>query len=211
MKSRAEIKAQALANFKANYWPVVGILVLMTLIMGALSATGIGSIILLPSILVGMSAFCIAVYNGDREDQTLGYTFGKGFDGNFGRNIGSIIVMEILLCLWSLLFVIPGIIKGFAYAMTPYILADCPDVKAIDAITISRRMMKGHKWEFFVFNLSFIGWVLLSALTCGILNIFYVQPYVSTATAGYYQELKQCAIDTGAVSEDEFNGAPLSK
>ena len=74
--------------------------------------------------------------------------------------------------------------------MTYYILQDNPDMKGIDAITASRQMMNGHKWDLFVLHLSFIGWFLLSSLTFGILQICYVAPYLSATTAAFYDNLK---------------------
>ena len=209
MKNRAEIKAIALNNFKANYWPAVGIVVLYGVILGALSMTGVG-LFIAPPITVGFYFFTIALYFGDKENSTLDKMFGVGF-AKFGRNLGSLLLEGLLLYAWSLLFIIPGIIKSFSYAMTPYILADCPDVKAVDAITISRRMMKGHKWEFFVFQLSFLGWMILSMFTLGLLSVFYVDPYYYAAQAGYYVELKKLCIETGVVTPEQFAGAPLEE
>jgi len=209
MLTRKEIKATALDNFKANYWPIVGITVLYGIIVGALSMTGVGFLII-PAITVGYMFFTITCYFGDKDNQTVEQLFNVGF-AKFGRNLGSMLLEGLLLYAWSLLLIIPGIIKAFSYAMTPYILADCPDVKAVDAITISRRMMKGHKWELFVFELSFLGWFLLSMLTCGILSIFYVDPYFQGAVAGYYVELKKQCIETGVVTAEQFAGAPLDK
>lgn len=207
MKSRAEIKRQALANFKANYWPMVGVAVLISFIIGILSSTGFGWIVA-PSFVVGISFFYIANYFGDKENGKLENVFNIGF-ANFGRNLGSILLEGLLVFAWSLLFFIPGIIKAYSYSMTQYILADCPDVSAVDAITISKRMMKGHKWEYFVFQLSFFGWGLLSILTLGLLSIFFLDPYIGTATAGYYAEVKKAAIESGAVTAEQFSGAPL--
>ena len=98
----------------------------------------------------------------------------------------------------------PGIIKSLSYALTPYILADCPKMAATDALKVSMRMMKGHKWELFVFGLSFIGWILLSALTFGLLQIFFVMPYMNAAFAGYYSERKIAALNEGVVTAEEL-------
>lgn len=207
MKTRAEIKAIAKENFKANYWPIVGLTVAFSLIVGALAGVGIG-IIVAPAFEVALQFLYIATFFGDKESEKFETCMSVGFS-NFGRNLGSILLMALMLCGWFLLFYIPGIIKAFSYAMTPYILADCPAVGAVDAITISRRMMNGHKWEYFVFILSFLGWNLLSALTFGILSIFYVTPYEYTSLAGYYVELKKLCIEQGVVTQAQFEGEPL--
>ena len=96
--------------------------------------------------------------------------------------------------------------KAYSYAMTPYILADCPNVKAKDALKLSMRIMAGHRWELFVFQLSFIGWYLLSILTLGILNIFFTDPYMYNSLATYYLEVREAALRTGAVTMGQLEG-----
>lgn len=108
----------------------------------------------------------------------------------FGRNIGAMFLRDLFICLWTMLFIIPGIIKAYSYRMVPYILAEDPDISGRDAITLSRQMMDGQKWNTFVLDLSFIGWDLLSALTCGLLGLFYVNPYKHATGAELYQALK---------------------
>ena len=114
--------------------------------------------------------------------------------------------MGLFIFLWSLLFIIPGIIKSISYAMTPYILADCPDVKVRDALKLSMKMMKGHKMEYFILGLSFIGWILLSVVTAGLVNVFYTGPYMGSTFAAYYLALKKEAVNTGVVTAAQFNG-----
>lgn len=92
--------------------------------------------------------------------------------------------------LWSLLFVIPGIIKGYEYMLIPYLLADNPQMDREEAFAKSKEMMDGNKWKAFVLDLSFFGWGLLSACTCGILYIFYVGPYIHLTKAELYHALK---------------------
>lgn len=99
------------------------------------------------------------------------------------------ILVAVLVGLASLLFVIPGIILGLAYAMVTYLIVDT-DIEAKDALKKSREMMKGYKWNFFVFQLSFIGWYILVPFTLGLLLIWLV-PYVSAAEALYYDKLKE--------------------
>ena len=83
-----------------------------------------------------------------------------------------------------------GIIKAYSYRMVPYILKEHPELSGTKAITLSRQMMNGHKWNAFVLDLSFIGWIILSALTLGILHIFYVGPYIQATDAELYEALK---------------------
>lgn len=203
MKTRPEIKDKAKWYFNQSYWTCVGTFVLAMVTIGAASGvtTGIGAIILGPPIMVGLSFFALSAYRGQVVNVEL--MFRSGFD-NFGRKLGGMLWMQLFTFLWSLLFIIPGIIKSLAYFATPYILADCPKVPATQAIKLSMRMMQGHKGELFVMILSFIGWGLLSGLTAGILEIFYVGPYCGISFAGYFEELKNNAITTGVINASEL-------
>ena len=99
------------------------------------------------------------------------------------------ILVYVIVFLCTLLFVVPGIIMGFAYAMVTYIIIDS-DTKGADSLKKSREMMKGYKWNYFVFYLSFLGWILLVPFTLGILLI-WLFPYITVADAIYYDELKK--------------------
>lgn len=108
----------------------------------------------------------------------------------FLKTIAVSLVMTIFLILWTLLLIIPGIIKSFSYAMVPYILKDQPDVKVLDAITQSRKLMDGNKWRLFKLMFSFIGWILLIPLTLGF-AIFWVGPYLEVAISRFYDDIKE--------------------
>ncbi len=108
------------------------------------------------------------------------HRFGQGFAQAFLRGLYTF--------LWALLFIIPGIVKSFSYAMTPFIMAENPDMTASEAITASRQMMDGHKGELFWLNLTFIGWSILSAFTLFIGNLF-LTPYMNAAYAAFYKDL----------------------
>ena len=136
---------------------------------------------------VGYSYFNLRVYRGENGD--IAQAAAVGFN-DYGRSLVGILWMYLFTFLWSLLFIIPGIIKAIAYSMTPFILADREDVDAKDALVLSMEMTNGYKAEIFVLMLSFIGWWILSALTFGILAIFYTGPYMSASLAGIYEELK---------------------
>lgn len=99
------------------------------------------------------------------------------------------IMIAVFTCLWSLLFVIPGIIKAISYSMAYFVLADNPELSAKEALDESKRITSGHIGDLFVLYLSFIPWVLLGAITCG-LALIYVVPYMQTTMANYYLELK---------------------
>ena len=112
-----------------------------------------------------------------------------GFKVKYFRNIGTLLLVNIKTVLWSLLFVIPGIIKTYEYAIIPYILADDPEISSKDAFKKARKMMIGNKWRLFKLNFSFIGWGALCFLTLGV-GTFFLMPYVNAAGAEFYTELK---------------------
>ena len=96
----------------------------------------------------------------------------------------------VIVFLWTLLFIVPGIIKGYAYSLVSYILAENPDISSKDALDLSEKMMNGHKGDLFAFQLSFIGWHLLAILTLGILEI-WIMPYQQTATTKFLLDIKE--------------------
>ncbi len=120
-----------------------------------------------------------------------GYIF-SGFTSGINTLVRSfllIILTNIFIYLWSLLLVIPGIVAALRYSMAFFILADDENIKPIDAIRISKQMTYGHKWRLFKLGLSFIGWLLLCVLTCGI-GIIFLAPYVSAAFSNFYEYLR---------------------
>lgn len=120
------------------------------------------------------------------------------FDSNYKNICKTMFLRDIYTVLWSLLFVIPGIIKVYEYKMIPYLLSEDPSMTTEQAFAESRMLMKGNKWRAFVLDLSFILWDLASALTCGIAGIFWVEPYKASTQAALYE-----AIKYGTTSEAE--------
>ncbi|WP_035765913.1 DUF975 family protein [Butyrivibrio sp. NC2002] len=114
-----------------------------------------------------------------------------GFKNRYMNIVKTIFLRDLFLCLWTCLFIIPGIIKSYSYRLVPYILAENPEISATDAITLSRNMMNGHKWNAFVLDLSFLGWNILAAFTCFILRVFYVAPYQDATNAELYTAIKE--------------------
>lgn len=96
----------------------------------------------------------------------------------------------MMILLWSLLFIIPGIIASYRYAMTPYILAENYDLSMMEAISESKRLMRGNKWKLFTLDVSFIWWILLSNLTFGVASL-WVGPYQEAARAAFYREITE--------------------
>ena len=100
------------------------------------------------------------------------------------------IVTSILVSLWTLLFIIPGIIAGIKYSQVYLIKLDNPDMSALDTLKESAKIMEGHKMDYFLLNLSFIGWSLLGLLTCCILY-FWLMPYISVTMCNFYNKIKK--------------------
>lgn len=184
--------APRLSGFLLSLFTIVGLLgLLYAILVGSVIGTG------------GMGWFLR--YNRG-ENPSVGEVF-AGF-----RIYAPVVIMNLLRTvytfLWSLLFVIPGIVMSYAYSMADYIIYENPNLSAGQALNISKRLTYGHKADLFVFDLSYFGWYFLSLFTCGILGIVYVAPYRSTAHAGVYEALKADALSRGAVRPEEFGAAP---
>lgn len=106
----------------------------------------------------------------------------------FKHGFLQLFLRSLYTILWTLLFIIPGIIKSLSYSMTPFIMAENPDMTAKEAIEASKQLMDGHKGELFVLGLTFFGWDLLCLLTLGI-GTFFLNPYVNAAYAAFYKDL----------------------
>ena len=108
---------------------------------------------------------------------------------DYVRNAVSILLVYLYTLLWTLLFIVPGIIKGLAYSLTPFIVKDNPQLSPNQAINLSMKMMKGHKFDLFYLYLSFVGWIFLAILTLGI-GLLWVIPYMQTSMAAFYLDVK---------------------
>lgn len=119
--------------------------------------------------------------------------------GHYVNIVLTMFLRDLFTTLWSLLLVVPGIVKHYEYLMVPYIIAENPAMDYKEAFKISKQMMDGEKMEAFIMDLSFLGWYLLSAVTCGLLAIFYVNPYVQASFAEMYTFNKQKAYQEGYI------------
>ena len=164
---------------------------ILGMIVSAISAVSIVKLVLGGVVQLGYTRFLLKQHDGGSfEVKDLFSQFDRftvGFLQLFLRNL--------FIVLWTLLLIVPGIIKGFSYAMTPFILADHPELTAKQAIDRSMQLMDGHKWELFVLGLTFIGWELLNALTLGI-GSFWLNPYKNAAYAAFYREITAQQRDT---------------
>ena len=122
------------------------------------------------------------------EDPELGL-IADGFTQNYWNCVKTQFLKSLFIGLWSLLFVIPGVIKAYEYRMVPYLLAEHPEMSSGEIFARSKEMMQGNKWDTFVLDISFVGWVLLSGITLGVLYIFWVGPYIAATDAALYHRI----------------------
>ena len=191
--TRQEIKAAAKAQLGGrifgNYWMMA---LLACLIFGALEAAagtivpGIGALVITGPLAYGLCYIFLKQYR-DGEKMNMGDLF-SGFSSDFGQNFLIGLMSTIFVLLWSLLLVFPGIIKYYAYSLAYYIKADHPDYDWRQCINASKEMMRGHKWELFVLDLSFLGWYIVGSLLFGI-GTLWVVPYHTAAQTIFYENL----------------------
>ncbi len=112
------------------------------------------------------------------------------FDSHYKNIVKTAFLTDLFIWLWSLLFIVPGIIKAYQYRLVPYIMSENPEMSFRDAQAESARLMNGNKWKTFVLDLSFIGWDILSIFTWGLLEIFFVAPYKASTHAALYESIK---------------------
>ncbi|WP_461226652.1 DUF975 family protein [Lacticaseibacillus suihuaensis] len=204
--TRSELKGLAKARLAGNWGWAVGLSLL-----GAIMASIIGGFtagILEAWVMVGISFSFLRLM--DDEDRGNG-VFNNIFSGFTGSQPVAVFLNTLLagifMALWTLLLVVPGIVKAFSYSQVDYILSDMQragrQIGATDAITASRELMVGHKWEYFVLQLSFLGWALLSVVTLGI-GFLWLTPYMQATNAAFYRNL---AGDRFRTPEDDMTDA----
>lgn len=198
MSTAKDLRAKARESlegsiFKRTWLFALLISLIYTLITGAIQGIipAVGSIIALiitGPLAIGLAQYYIGIAKKEGKCDDFMTLFG-GFKDGLSNNIVTGLLVQIFTVLWTLLFIIPGIVKGYAYAMTYYIKLDHPEYTATQAITESRKMMYGHKFRLFCLDLSFIGWYIVGSIVCGI-GVLWVVPYHQAARAQFYLELK---------------------
>ena len=170
-----------------GYWYAVLLLLIVTAIIAAASGVtgGVLGLLALPMTF----AYNVEILKLDREGKVPQIeSIFNIYRDNFQKSFLVTFLIELFVLLWALLFIVPGIIMAYAYSMSIYIAHDNPELTAMEAIQKSKEMMRGHKWDLFVLDLSFIGWILLCCLTFG-LGFILLQPYIDTAHAEFYRNL----------------------
>ncbi len=146
-----------------------------------------GYILFLIPLSVGIvNAFLALLRTGDNN--LTANSFRLGFSKGYLRNLAAMLLVCLFVFLWSLLLIVPGIIMGLAYAMVPYLIQDHPEMGLMEAIKTSRKMMKGHKFDLFYLQLSFIGWAFLCVLTLCI-GYLWLFPYMEAALTAFYEDV----------------------
>ena len=192
-RARSALGLSWLGNRWGSFAVITLIYMLITAACGAFSIAVIGliaGIILMGPLEYGMDYISLKAVRGEN------FQLNDLFEGlnDIVNKILLYIINAVLVFLWSLLFVIPGIIKLIEYSMSYYVLCDNPTMAANEARLESMRLMQGNKWRYFCLMFSFIGWIILSGLTFGIL-LLWVIPYVRTATAAFYESLVPVRVD----------------
>lgn len=190
---RLELKKLAKEQIKGNIGMYFVCSLIVLAISGALGAVpkvgGILNLIFLAPITLAFAKINLGITKGQKVEVK---TLLEGFN-DFGRSILLQIFISIFVFLWSLLLIVPGIIKAISYSMSFYILAENEDMDSLEALNESKRIMEGHKWEFFVLILSYILWYLLGIITCGLAYI-YIVPYQNVTIANFYNSIKDEAV-----------------
>lgn len=214
--TRKELKDNAKQSLRGNWgWAIIVFLITAT-IVGIFTGAGhwldetyinydgtnifyqfaspIGSILLWIGSFIGLSrniAF-LELRDDQKEEKPYMAAFSVFTENRFGPELINFVLVSIFTFLWTWLLIIPGIIKAYSYSMTPYIVKDMvasgKQVSATDGINASKELMKGHKMALFIFDLSFLGWNILAAITCGI-GYLWVTPYYQTAKANFYRHI----------------------
>ncbi len=218
---RIRIKENAKTHYQNNKWQNVLVILINVLIAGGvqvivrvsseeaflmmfMSLVSIAVTILLTNIVAMGSATWF-----HRSIKTEGLKMEEmfwPFKEDYGGNVLMMFLIWLYTALWSMLFVIPGIVKGYSYSLAMYIKSENPQISASQAIELSKKMTNGRKMDLFVLDLSYIGWFLLSGITFNILGILYVLPYYQAAKAFAYEEIKEEALANQTVSEAELYG-----
>lgn len=216
MWNRQEVKQRAKGIMKRNYWKMFVIALLASILTGEgvstissvqdvadnfspdmqttiLTIGTVGSLLGLVYtifignvIRVGKAAYFIQNQN---ENPPLNMIF-SAFKGNYMNVVKIMVVMYVKNFLWFLLFIIPGIMKAYEYSMIPYILAENPNISMDEAFAQTRNMTMGQKMDLFVLDLSFLGWIVLGGICCGV-GILFVQPYIEATMVEVYTTLKE--------------------
>ena len=181
--SESEAKAIAVAGVVAL---VIFIIIFSMIFLVVFLISLALDILIVNPLLMGTQKFFVVNLHDKAKVKHVAFAF----DHNYRNVVKTLFMRDLYVFLWSLLFVIPGIVKAYEYRMVPYLLAENPSMNFNEALVLSSKMMYGQKWKTFVLDLSFIGWNILSSMTFGLLGIFFVAPYQNMTNAALYEALR---------------------
>lgn len=230
MWDRVELKSLAKQSLKGNYWQafLISLVIVFAtgngrgtsnkisekigeyvygnpdvfIILGGLAILALAYRLLIGySLEIGSRKYFINLAQFKNINGYYSFAFDRA---NYQGIIFTMLLRDIFLFLWTLLLVIPGIVKGYSYRMVPYIIAENPNIGAEQAITLSRKMMDGHKADAFVLDLSFLGWYILGFIAF-VVGTLFVNPYYDATDAQLYLALKKIALQNQICSFEDFN------
>ena len=187
-KNSAYYKGVAKGNLQNNW----GTAILVCLIITAISvlaglipvAGSIVAVIIAGPLTVAELCYFSALHR--KQQPTIGTAF-TDFGNGFWGKVGAYLLESVYVILWTLLLIIPGIIKSYSYATTMFLKSKNPEIKAKEAIALSQKIMDGKKAKLFCLDLSFVGWMILCVFTLGI-ALIYVIPYMNASRVAFYEE-----------------------
>tara|TARA_Y100000589_G_scaffold240500_1_gene228028 strand:+ start:629 stop:1237 length:609 start_codon:yes stop_codon:yes gene_type:complete len=184
------IRAEARNRLSGNWGQPIGVFsiyLLITIVLQNIPFIGpIALIFVAGPLTLGFTIYFLKFLKD--EESNLNQLF-EGFK-NYGSVLVTYLLYTIYILLWTLLFIIPGIIAQMKYSQVWFIMAEDHEISGNDALKKSKEMMDGFKMQYFLLALSFIGWILLAMLTCGI-GLLWVVPYIQTSYAKFYEALKE--------------------
>lgn len=197
MFKRTELKDKSKEILKRNWTYTIPFTMLLILISSILQMefkiyeisilACILSLVFIGPILVANANYYLKYSNSERP--TIKESFSKAFKIIWKSSL-ALILIQILTTLFTFMLIVPGIIIYLACSQVVYILAENENIKIMEALDLSERMMQGHKWEYFKLQLSYLGWILFVIITLGI-GIIWVQPYIETTNALFYKEISK--------------------
>lgn len=190
MLDNKSIRAEARNRLSGNWGQPIGVFsiyLLITIVLQNIPFIGpIALIFVAGPLTLGFTIYFLKFLKD--EESNLNQLF-EGFK-NYGSVLVTYLLYTIYIILWTLLFIIPGIIAQMKYSQVWFIMAEDNEISGNDALKKSKEMMDGFKMQYFLLALSFIGWILLAMLTCGI-GLLWVVPYIQTSYAKFYEALKE--------------------
>ena len=185
--TNAELMTRARASLQGKWGLSIAVVFLCLIILSMASQLiPFAGFVLSGPMMLGLYIYFLALTRKGKIDISLLF---KGFE-HFLPAFITYLLISIFVFLWTLLFIIPGIIASYSYSMAFFVLADDPSISASSAIQISKMMMKGNKWKFFCLSWRFFGWSILCLLTFGI-GIIWLYPYIYASVTHFYEDLKK--------------------